>query len=95
MFPATEAPHCGLNTGKPAAGAPIEIGSVVSGTGPADVGAAPRAAKAYFDCVNANGGINGRPIRYTIVDDGGQPDRASAVASKLLTEQKVVGLAGN
>jgi branched-chain amino acid transport system substrate-binding protein len=67
----------------------------VSRTGPGDVSAAPRAAKAYFDCVNANGGINGRPIHYTIVDDNGQPDRAAEVAAKLLTGQKVVGLVGS
>jgi hypothetical protein len=92
---AAEAPLCGLRTGNSATGTPIEIGSVVSKTGPADVSAAPRASKAYFDCVNANGGINGRPIHYTIVDDGGEPDRSAEVAAKLLMEQKVVGLVGN
>jgi branched-chain amino acid transport system substrate-binding protein len=90
-----EAPRCGLNTGKPATDAPIEIGAIVSRTGPGDVSAGPRATKAYFDCVNANGGVNGRPIHYTIVDDNGQPDRAVEVAAKLLTGQKVVGLVGS
>jgi hypothetical protein len=44
---AAEGPLCGLNKGEPATGAPIEIGAVVSRTGPADVSAGPRASKAY------------------------------------------------
>jgi branched-chain amino acid transport system substrate-binding protein len=92
---AADGPQCGLNTGKPATGAPIEIGAVVGKTGPADFSTAARGSKAYFDCVNANGGVNGRPIRYTIADDGWRPEQAASVATKLVNDQKVVGLVGN
>jgi branched-chain amino acid transport system substrate-binding protein len=92
---ASGGPVCGLNTGKPATGAPIEIGAVVGKTGPGDFSTAARASKAYFDCVNANGGVNGRPIHYTIADDAWRPEQAASVASKLVNDQKVVGLVGN
>ena len=54
-------PKCGLNNGKAATGQPIEIGAVVGKTGPGDFSGSAQAAAAYFACVNANGGITGRP----------------------------------
>jgi len=92
---ASEGPRCGLATGKPATGAPIEIGAVAGKTGPADFSAAAKGAKAYFDCVNANGGVNGRPIHFTIADDGWRPEQAASVAAQLVNDQKVVALVGN
>jgi branched-chain amino acid transport system substrate-binding protein len=92
---AAGAPKCGMNTGKPADGAPIEIGAVVGKTGPADFSGSAQAAAAYFKCVNANGGINGRPIHYTVEDDQWNPEIASQVATKLVKDQKVVALVGN
>jgi branched-chain amino acid transport system substrate-binding protein len=89
------APKCGMNTGKPATGQPIEIGAIVGKTGPADFSASARAAEAYFKCVNANGGINGRPISYTIGDDGWNPEQAAQLASKMIRDQKVVAMIGN
>ena len=94
-FAADAGPACGLANGKPATGAPIEIGAVVGKTGPADFSASARAAKAYFDCVNANGGVNGRKIDYTIADDGWKPEQASQVATQLVKDKKVVALVGN
>lgn len=88
-------PKCGMNNGKPATGAPIELGAIVGKTGPADFSASARAAEAYFKCVNDNGGINGRPIRYTIADDGWNPEQASQLAAKLARDTKVVGMVGN
>ena len=70
-------PACGLNNGKPATGAPIPIGAIVGKTGPDDFSASSQAAAAYFKCVNANGGINGRPIEYTIADDQWNPEVAA------------------
>jgi branched-chain amino acid transport system substrate-binding protein len=92
---AADAPTCGLNTGKPATGQPIPVGAVVGKTGPADFSASARSAEAYFKCVNANGGINGRPIAYTIEDDAWNPEQAAQVASKLVKDQKVVAMVGN
>ncbi|MEO8058524.1 MAG: ABC transporter substrate-binding protein [Burkholderiales bacterium] len=86
---------CGLNTGKPATGEAIPIGAVVGKTGPDDFSASAQAAAAYFKCVNANGGINGRPVEYIVADDQWNPETAAQVASKLVKDRKVVALAGN
>jgi branched-chain amino acid transport system substrate-binding protein len=52
-------------------------------------------AAAYFKCVNANGGINGRPIQYIIQTEQTDPAQLAAVARKLVESNKVVGLVGN
>jgi branched-chain amino acid transport system substrate-binding protein len=88
-------PKCGLSNGKAASGHPIEIGAVVGKTGPADFSGSAQAAAAYFACVNANGGINGRPIRYSVEDDQWNPETAAQVAAKLVNDIKVVGMVGN
>ena len=73
---------CGLGNGKKASGEPIQIGAIVGKTGPEDFSSSARAADAYFKCVNANGGINGRPIAYTVQDDTWNPEVASQAANK-------------
>jgi branched-chain amino acid transport system substrate-binding protein len=88
-------PKCGLSNGKAASGQPIEIGAVVGKTGPADFSGSAQAAAAYFACVNANGGINGRPIHYSVEDDQWNPETAAQVAAKLVNDIKVVGMVGN
>ncbi len=87
--------ECGLGNGKPATGAPIPIGGIVSITGPDNFSFSGFAAKAYFDCVNANGGIHGRPIKYDLLDDGWSPEQTSQNAAKLINDEKVVALVGN
>lgn len=77
-----------------ATGEPIDIGAVVSLTGPAVFPEASEAAKAYFDNLNASGGINGRPVRYTTIDDGGDPAKAAQAAQTLIDQNKVVAMAG-
>ncbi|MEM9971187.1 MAG: branched-chain amino acid ABC transporter substrate-binding protein, partial [Pseudomonadota bacterium] len=54
------APMCGMNTGEPATGEPIKVGGINGNAPPGDFSGGTDAAAAYFDCVNANGGINGR-----------------------------------
>lgn len=88
-------PKCGLSNGKAATGQPIEVGAVVGKTGPADFSGSAQAAAAYFACVNANGGINGRPIHYSVEDDQWNPETAAQVAAKLVNDIKVVGMVGN
>jgi branched-chain amino acid transport system substrate-binding protein len=88
-------PKCGLSNGKAASGQPIEVGAVVGKTGPADFSGSAQAAAAYFACVNANGGINGRPIHYSVEDDQWNPETAAQVAAKLVNDTKVVGMVGN
>lgn len=86
------APTCGLNTGKPATGAPIPVGGIVGRTGPADFSSSGDAAAAFFKCVNANGGINGRPIEYILEDDAWKPEQAAQAAAKLVNDKKVVAM---
>jgi branched-chain amino acid transport system substrate-binding protein len=64
-------------------------------TGPDDFSSSARAADAYFKCVNANGGINGRPVNYIIGDDQWRPDVASQVATKLVKDDHVVAMIGS
>lgn len=86
---------CGLGNGKKASGEAIQLGAIVGKTGPEDFSSSARAAEAYFKCVNANGGIHGRPIAYTVQDDTWNPEVASQAASKLVKDTKVVGMVGS
>lgn len=90
-----DALDCGLGNGTPATGEPIKLGAVVGATGPADFSSASKGAQAYFNCVNANGGINGRPIEYKVEDDGWDPEKAVTVAKKLVEDDEVVGMVGS
>jgi branched-chain amino acid transport system substrate-binding protein len=86
---------CGAGAGKAAAGEPIVIGGIVSITGPDNFSSSGLAAAAYFKCLNANGGINGRPVKYVMEDDAWNPEQASQVAAKLIRDQGAVVLVGN
>lgn len=86
---------CGLSNGKKATGEPIQLGAIVGKTGPEDFSSSAHSAEAYFKCVNANGGINGRPIVYTVQDDTWNPEVAAQAASKLVKDTKVVGMVGS
>lgn len=52
-------------------------------------------ARLLFDSVNAAGGIHGRKITYTVLDDGFDPKRAVDNARKLIDEDKVFMLFNN
>lgn len=92
---AMAAPSCGANTGQAATGAPIVVGGIYSNGAPGDWSSATDAAAAYFACVNANGGINGRPIDYRVEDDQWNPEAAAAAAAKLVNDAKAVAMVGN
>lgn len=84
-----------LVSGGDATGDPIKVGSIQSKTGPDDFSSAGQGAKAFFECVNANGGINGRPIEYILEDDQWTPDVASSAAAKLVNDEGVVAMVGS
>ncbi len=86
---------CGLANGKKATGAAINVGAIVGATGPADFSSASKGAAAFFACVNANGGINGRPVSYQVKDDGWDPVKASQFAKALVEDSKVVAMIGS
>lgn len=48
--------------------------------------------QAYFDMVNAEGGIDGRQIEFTSLDDGYESGRTSTNAQRLVEEEEVFAL---
>src|SRR5262249_53662840 len=78
------APKCGAGTGQKATGEPIKLGSIATKQPGTDFTDIPNTAKAFFDCVNDNGGINGRPIAYTIETEQTDPGQAASLAKKLI-----------
>src|SRR3954467_11175444 len=92
--PATAGEGCGLNNGQKASGAPIKLGNVTTSVPGIDFSTGPAMMKGYFDCVNDNGGINGRPIQMLEENDNLKPEDAAAAARKLIETDKVVGMVG-
>ncbi|HET7515907.1 MAG TPA: ABC transporter substrate-binding protein [Gaiella sp.] len=86
---------CGLGTGKKATGAPIKLGGIDMLIPGVDFTTIGKTAKAYFDCVNDNGGIRGRPIKYILYNEQLNPAQEAALARKLIQTDKVVGVVGN
>jgi branched-chain amino acid transport system substrate-binding protein len=52
----------------------------------------PTGAKAYFDFVNAAGGVNGRQIEYVYRDDAYNPTQTSQVVNELVLQDQVFAL---
>ncbi|MCX5556539.1 ABC transporter substrate-binding protein [Streptomyces sp. NBC_00038] len=75
--------------------APIRVGIITSATSPVGGSAftGPRdGAKAYFDRLNARGGIGGRPVEVRLCDDGGSGVGNNECVHRLVDEDKVVAL---
>ncbi|MGE0659934.1 MAG: ABC transporter substrate-binding protein [Reyranellaceae bacterium] len=69
----------------------IKIGHTNPYSGPASAyGAIGKAISAYFDKVNAEGGINGRKIRFITQDDGYSPPKTVEVIRQLVEQEKVL-----
>ena len=84
-----------MGTGKKATGTPIKLGGIDMLIPGVDFTTIGKVAAAYFDCVNDNGGINGRPIKYTLYNEQLNPAQEAALARKLVESDKVVGIVGN
>ena len=84
-----------MGTGKKATGAPIKLGGIDMLIPGVDFTTVGKFADAYFKCVNDNGGINGRPIKYTLYDEALNPTQEASLAKKLIESDKVVGVVGN
>ena len=89
------APKCGAGTGQKATGQPIKLGGIATKQPGTDFSDIPNMAKAYFDCVNDNGGIKGRPIQYLIETEQTDPAQVASLAKKLIGTEKVLGIVGN
>ena len=86
---------CGMGTGKKATGSPIRIGGIATKQPGTDFTDIPNMAAAYFACVNANGGIDGHPVKYYLETEQTDPGQAAAAAKKLIETDHVVGIVGN
>ncbi len=93
--PVVNTSACGTKPGVAATGTPIALGGIVTdqpGTSFTDIA---NMAAAYFACVNANGGINGHPIKYYIETEQTNPTQIAADAKQLVDTDHVVGIVGN
>ena len=79
---------CGKGTGKKATGTPIKLGGIDMLIPGVDFTTIGKVAKAYFKCVNDNGGINGHPIKYTLYTEQLNPAQEAALARKLIEKRQ-------
>ena len=69
----------------------IKIGNINPYSGPASAyGMIGKTIAAYFNKVNAEGGINGRKINFISYDDGYSPPKAVEQARKLVESDEVL-----
>ncbi len=69
----------------------IKLGHINPYSGPASAyGAIGKSISAYFDKVNAEGGVNGRMIKFISLDDGYNPAKTVEQARKLVEEEEVL-----
>ena len=69
----------------------IKVGHLNPYSGPASAyGAIGKAIGAYFDKVNAEGGINGRMVKFISLDDGYNPAKTVEMTRKLVEEDEVL-----
>jgi len=86
---------CGKNPGVKATGSPIRLGGIVTnqpGTSFADI---TSMVQAYFNCVNANGGINNHVIKYYVEPEQTNPAQIAGDAKQLVQTDHVLGIVGN
>lgn len=69
------------------------MGGETTSSGGASVAEGVATARAYFACLNADGGIQGRPIKYITKDDGLSASLAASGAETLVGD-RVVGIVG-
>ena len=69
----------------------IKIGNIMPYSGPASAyGVIGKTETAYFNKINAEGGINGRKINFISYDDGYSPPKAVEQARKLVESDEVL-----
>ena len=69
----------------------IKIGGISPYSGPASAyGTIGKGIKAYFDKVNAEGGVNGRKLVWVSYDDGYNPAKTVEMARKLVEQDEVL-----
>jgi ABC-type branched-subunit amino acid transport system substrate-binding protein len=75
----------------------ITVGSISTQTGPiaSNFASLIYGEQAYFDYINAQGGINGRKIDYKYkLDDGGNPSQFNQLVNTLINQDHVFAITG-
>jgi ABC-type branched-subunit amino acid transport system substrate-binding protein len=71
----------------------IHVGGTTPLTGEASAGSGTAiGAEAYFKYVNARGGVHGRQIKYTYLDDGYDPGRTVQATRQLVQQENVFAI---
>ncbi len=72
----------------------VTVGATFPLTGVAAPGYSeiPSGTQAYFDYVNAHGGVHGRTIKYLVRDDGYNPTTTTSVTKELVLQDKVFAM---
>lgn len=86
---------CGLGNGQEAKGDPILLEGLYTMVPGIDFTSAAKVATDYFQCVNSNGGINGRPVKFQYYTEPLKSDQASALAHKIVEQDNAIGVVGN
>jgi branched-chain amino acid transport system substrate-binding protein len=69
----------------------IKIGNIIPYSGPASAyGVIGKTEEAYFNKINAEGGINGRKVKFVSYDDGYSPPKAVEQVRKLVESDEVL-----
>ena len=69
----------------------IKVGHIGPYSGPASAyGTIGKSIGAYIDKINAEGGINGRKIKFVTLDDAYNPSKTVEQARKLVEEEEVL-----
>src|SRR5215831_9821086 len=89
------ASKCGLGNGQKATGTPLTLGAIVTKQPGTDFTGITGMSQAYFSCVNDNGGINGRPVKYIVENEQTDPQQVAALATKLIDDDKVLAIVGS
>jgi branched-chain amino acid transport system substrate-binding protein len=85
---------CGPKPGVKATGSPINLGTINTKQPGTDFTDQANMAQAFWTCLNANGGINGHPVKYFIQTDQTQPAQIAAAAHQLIQSDHVLGIVG-
>jgi branched-chain amino acid transport system substrate-binding protein len=92
---ASSTSSCGPKPGQAATGTPIPLGAINTKEPGTDFTDIENMEGAYFACVNANGGVNGHPIKLFKLTEATQPAQNAADAKELVQTDHVVGISGS
>jgi branched-chain amino acid transport system substrate-binding protein len=78
------------------AGPPITVGFVCSCTGPLakSIGRSADVIQAWAKWTNANGGVNGHPVKVVTADDGQNPAKGLEAVKSLVEQDHVMAIVG-